>query len=471
MAFDLATLLEREHGSHYDLHEEHLNTQMVRVLRTIGFDRTYQRAEGPYLFDRDGQRYLDLLSGWGVFALGRNHPTVVRALDTVLHANLPNLVQMDCSLLAGLLARELLRFAPDGIDKAFFCNSGAEAVEGAIKFARAATKRTKVVYCDHGFHGLTLGALSLNGEKIFREGFDPLLPGCTAIPFNDLEALDRALCRRDVAAFVVEPIPGKTVELPHPGYLREVGRICRKYGTLFVADEIQVGMGRTGRFFAFEHWQGDPDIVLLAKSLSGGFIPVGAILTRKAIFDKLFSRMDKAVVHGSTFSKNNMAMAAGLATLAAMEEEHLIQRAAEYGKQLTQRLGAFKEKYELVKDVRGVGMMIAVEFGSPKSLKLKTAWKMLETASASLFGQMITIPLFKKHRIISQVAAHNSYVVKLLPPLVISAEDIDWTVDAFDEVIGEAHKVPGAMWDLAKTLAGHAIKAKRDSASAAAPVS
>lgn len=462
MSFDINALLAQERGRNYDLHEKSLNTQMVRVLRTIGFDIVYDRAEGPYLFDREGNRYLDLLSGFGVFALGRNHPTVIDTLEKTMRAQLPNLVQMDCGLLAGLLAERLLTHAPPGIDKVFFCNSGTEAVEGAIKFARAATRRPKILGCDHAYHGLTMGALSLNGEKIFREGFDPFLPGCESVPFNDLAALERALAKKDVAAFIVEPIQGKGVHIPSDNYLPEAIALCHRYGTLFVADEVQTGLGRTGRYFAVEHWRAEPDMVLIAKSLSGGFVPVGAILTRQWIFDKLFSRMDKAVVHGSTFAKNNLAMAAGLATLAVMEEEKLVERSWELGNELTRRLAALQDKYELLKEVRGRGMMIGIEFGSPKSLKLKAAWKMLETASASLFGQMITMPLLKKHRILSQVAGHNSYVVKLLPPFVINRDDIDWTVQAFDQIIGEAHQVPGAIWDLAKNLAGHAIKARRE---------
>jgi ornithine--oxo-acid transaminase len=462
MAFDLQQLMAGRAAEKFPLFDRYLNSQLVRVLKTIGYDVDYVRGEGPYLFDVRGERYLDLLSGFGVFAMGRNHPTVAAALRQVLDAQLAGMVQMDVSLLAGLLAEKLCERLP-WLDKAFFCSSGAEAVEGAIKFARAATRRTKIVFCDHAFHGLTLGALSLNGDTLFRSGFEPLLGECVRIPFNDIVALERALAGNDVAAFIFEPIQGKGVNLPDDGYLAEAQRLCRKHGTLFVADEIQTGLGRTGRFVACDHWGLQPDMVLFAKALSGGFVPVGAIVMRKAIFDRMFDRMDRAVVHGSTFSKNDMAMAAGLATLAVFEEERLIERAADLGERLIGELRRRLAGFEFVKDVRGKGMMIAVEFGPPRSLRLKAAYAMLDTANKGLFCQLILIPLFKRHRILAQVAGHNMPVIKLLPPLVISEADATWIGDAFEDVIGESHAL-GAVWDLGRTLAGHALKSKAGAA-------
>lgn len=456
MPFDLQQLITQRSGEKFPLFDRYLNSQLVRVLKTIGYDVDYVRGEGPYLFDAAGNRYLDLLSGFGVFAVGRNHPAVASALRQVLDAQFAGMVQMDVSLLAGLLAEKLIARLPY-LDKAFFCNSGAEAVEGAIKFARAATRRMKIVHCDHSFHGLTMGALSLNGDALFRTGFEPLLEGCVRVPFNDILALERALAGNDVAAFLFEPIQGKGVNLPDEGYLQEAQRLCRRHGTLFVADEIQTGLGRTGAFVACDHWGLTPDMVLLAKALSGGFAPVGAILMRRAIFDKMFDRMDRAVVHGSTFSKNDMAMAAGLATLAVLEEEHLIQRAAELGERLIADLRARLGGFEFVKEVRGRGMMIALEFGPPKSLKLRAAYAMLDKANKGLFCQLILIPLFKKHRILAQVAGHAMPVIKLLPPLVIDEADAEWITDAFDDVVGESHAL-GAVWDLGRTLAGHALK-------------
>ncbi|AAU92883.1 putative acetylornithine aminotransferase [Methylococcus capsulatus str. Bath] len=460
MSSRIADLLKNRRGENFDLHEKHLNTQMVRVLKTIGYDRVYVRAQGPYLYDDQDREYLDLLSGFGVFALGRNHPQVVGALKDVLDAQLPDLVQMDVSLLSGLLSEKILQRCPGDLSRMFYCNSGAEAVEAAIKFARYTTKREKIVYCEHGFHGLTLGALSLNGEQVFRDGFGPLLPACKAVPFNDLGALEAALRHNDVAAFIVEPIQGKGVNLPDEGYLAEAARLCRKHGALFVADEIQTGIGRTGKFWAIEHWGVEPDMILMAKALSGGFIPVGAVAMKKHIMEAVFNRMDRAVVHGSTFSKNNMAMAAGIATLEVLAEERLVENAAKLGEQIISGIRAMTDRYELLHAVRGKGMMIAVEFGAPKSFSLKAAWSLLETANKGLFSQMITIPLFKNHRILSQVAGHGMNVVKFLPPLVIGQRDADWILQAMDTVIADCHKVPGAIWDLGKNLTSHALKTK-----------
>ena len=450
-------LLAARAGETFSLHEAHLNAQMVRVLRTIGFDVEYTRAEGPYLFDAEGVRYLDLLSGFGVFALGRNHPRVVETLQEVLTAELPQLVQLDVSPLAGLLAEALLARVPH-LERVFFCNSGTEAVEAAIKFSRYATRRSRILYCEGAFHGLSYGSLSLNGEEAFREGFGPLLPDCDAVPFDDLEALERALAAGDVAAFVVEPIQGHSVGVPSDDYLPEAARLCARHGALFVADEVQTGLGRTGRWFAVEHWGVEPDLLLTAKALSGGFAPVGAVLCRASVFDRVFDRMDRAVVHGSTFAKNNLAMAAGLVTLEVIEESGLVEHAARLGSELLEKLGALVPRFEFLHGVRGRGMMIGLAFGPPQSLKLKTAWSLLERANAGLFCQMITIPLFSRHRILSQVAGPAGHVVKFLPPLVIDGDDAQWILGAVEDVVADAHRVPGAVWELGRRLATQAVK-------------
>jgi ornithine--oxo-acid transaminase len=316
------------------------------------------------------------------------------------------------------------------------------------------------VFCDHAFHGLSYGALSLNGDAIFRTGFEPLLPHCIKIPFNDLGALEQALASKQIAAFFVEPIQGKGVHLPADGFLRDAAQLCRKHGALFVADEIQTGLGRTGRFFAVDHWGVEPDMVLIAKSLSGGHVPVGAVLTRKWVFENVFNRMDRAVVHGSTFSKNDLAMAAGIAALDVIEQERLVENAAARGARLMRAFSGMIERYELVKEVRGRGLMIGVEFGAPRSLKLKASWHALESASKGLFCQLIAIPLFKEHRILVQVAGHGSHTIKLLPPLILSDADCDRIETAFETVIAGSHRVPGAVWSLGKTLVDHALKAR-----------
>lgn len=472
MTFDLAGILAERQGEKYALNEKHLNAQLVRVLKTLGYDVNFTRGEGAHLYDAAGRRYLDLLSGFGVFAVGRNHPAVAAALRQVLEAQLPGLVQLDVSLLAGVLAEKLLARLP-GLERVFFCNSGAEAVEAAIKFARMATGRPKIVHCTNAFHGLTNGALSLNGTEMFRRGFGPLLPDCVKVPFDDLPALEVALkggpqgC--DVAAFIVEPIQGKGVTLPDEAYLAEAARLCKRHGALFIADEIQTGLGRTGRFIACEHWLDgkggvEPDMVLLAKALSGGYIPVGAVAMKHWIFAKLFDRMDRALVHGSTFGKNDMAMAAGIATLEVLQEEKLVERAAATGAALLAELQGLVGKHELLKQVRGKGLMIGLEFGPPEGLKLRAAWHLMDSARRGLFCQMVLIPLLRDHQVLCQVSGDDNYIIKLLPALTIDEADRRWIVEAFDRVIGDCHQIGGAVWDLGRSLAKHSLKARAGAA-------
>ncbi len=286
-------------------------------------------------------------------------------------------------------------------------------------------------------------------------------PAVSRCPFNDLAALEQALSRREVAAFFVEPIQGKGVYVADDSYLKGARALCTKYGTLFVADEIQTGLGRTGRFLAIEHWDVEPDMVLLAKALSGGHVPIGAVLMRKKIFEATFNRMDRMAVHGSTFAKNDLAMAAGLATLEVIKAERLVENAARRGQRLLDFFTAFGERYELVKNVRGKGLMIGLEFGAPSSFKLKAAWTLLESVRAGLFCQLIVIPLFKDHKIVVQVAANAGHTIKLLPTLNITEADCVWIESAFDSVVADAHRVPGAIWSLGKTLAENVRKGSR----------
>ena len=458
----ISELIRQRGRENFSLHEQYLNKQMVNVLKTIGFNRHYVKAEGPYLFDDQGRRYLDLLSGFGVFALGRNHPRVIETLRDILDAGLPNLVQLDVSLLSGLLAEKLFEILPAGLERLFFASSGTETVEAALKFSRYATGKSKVIYCRGGYHGLSLGSLSATGDPYFREGFGPLLPDFIEIPFNDLAALEQALAQKDVAAFITEPVQGHGVWLPDPAYLPGAARLCRQYGAIFIADEVQTGLGRTGEWWAVQHWNVEPDILCMAKALSGGFVPVGGVACRKWIFDKVFNRLDRAVVHGSTFSKNNLAMAAGLATLDVLQSENLIAKSAKMGADIRAELEPMVQEYECLKEVRGLGMMIALEFAKPRSLSLKMSWKLLEAANKGLFSQMITVPLFTRHQILSQVAGHGMNVVKFLPTLTINDADRHWIISALQDVIADAHRVPGAAWDFGKTLASQAIKMKTE---------
>jgi ornithine--oxo-acid transaminase len=446
MTFSVAELIEKRQTEQYPLHRQYVNPSLARVQAIIGFDKIYARGEAAYLWDVEGNRYLDLLAGYGVYHLGRGHPVVKRVMQEVLALERPNLVKMDCPLLAGLLAEELVNHMPPGLDAVFFANSGADAVDTAVKFARAATKRPRMVYLDHAFHGLMLGTLSLNGGRQFRELFEPLMPGFGLVPMNDLEALERELSQGDVAAFIVEPIQGKGVYIPADDYLPEAQRLCRKHGTLFICDEVQAGMGRTGRFLSCEHWGLEPDIVTLSKSLSGGYIPVSATITSRSIHDKTFSRLDRCQVHSTTFGQNELAMAAGLATLRVLDEERLIERAATMGDQLLAGLAAVQERYDMIADVRGKGLMIGIEFKAPASLRLKAAWTAAERAQKGLFAQLVVMALMRDHHILTQVGGPEVNIIKLLPPLIIGDEEVEMIVSAFDTVMGEAGKVRGRVW-------------------------
>jgi ornithine--oxo-acid transaminase len=456
LGIDLARLIRERTGEAHDLQARMLNPQLPRMLHAIGFDRTYVRAQGAYFYDEQGNDYLDFLAGFGVFAAGRNHPAIREALHQVLDAQTADLIQFDSPLLAGLLAEKLLAYAPH-LDRVYFGNSGTEAVEAALKFARYATGRSRILYCDHAFHGLTAGSLSANGSQEFRRGFDPLLPD-TMVPLGDLEALERELARGDVAALLLEPIQGKGVNIPPPGFLKAAHERLRAHGALLICDEVQTGVGRTGTFFAYQQEDVEPDIVAVAKALSGGFVPVGATLAKGWIFEKVYSSMDRVLVHDSTFGSNAMAMAAGLAALQVVEDEKLVQNAERIGALLSGRLAERLERYELLTDVRGRGLMIGFEFGKPASLKLRAGWNTLQAARHGLFAQMVVVPLFQRHRILTQVAGDHMDVIKLLPPLNITEAEVDRFIDAFDDVMRDAHRGTGLMWDFGRTLVKQAMQ-------------
>src|SRR5580693_7571397 len=333
------------------LNDRYLNPQMGRIVRTLGFDKVWSAGEGAHLIDADGERYLDLFGGYGVFAIGRNHPDVIAAIEELLAARTGNLPQLGVTLLSGVLAEQLLARAPASVAAMVPANTGTESVEAAIKIARAATGRPRILYAEHAFHGLTLGSLSLNGNSEFRDGFGPFMPGCEAVAFGDADALERELARGEVAAFVVEPIQGKGVNVAPEGYLQAAQRLCREAGALLVCDEVQTGLGRTGRFFALEHWGLEPDLICVSKALSGGLVPVGAVLVSRAAFDSVFDGMERAVRHGSTFGGNDLAAAAALATLRVLDAERLVARAERLGALLLELTVPLVERYEVVSDV------------------------------------------------------------------------------------------------------------------------
>jgi ornithine--oxo-acid transaminase len=436
---DLGDLIAARAGEAMELNQRYLNRQLGRVVKTLGFDREWVKGRGEFLIDASGEQYLDLYAGYGVFSLGRNHPVVRDQLMSVMAAEPANLPQIGVTTLAGVLAEELVGRAPDPIDACVLCSSGTEAVEAALKLARAATGRSRIVFCERAFHGLTLGSLSINGNAEFRDRFGELLPGFGAVPFGDLEALEVALAAGDVAAFIVEPIQGKGVFVAPDGYLAAAGDLCRAAGALLVVDEVQTGLGRTGSFLCLEHWPGvRPDMVTLSKALSGGFVPVGATLCSRAVFERTFDSMENSVVHGSTFGNNDFAAAAGLATLRVLDDERLVERARSMGDLLMSLTEPLVQKYEVVRAVRGLGMMWGIELGPPAGRAARRLWEAIERRQPGMFAQMVTVPLFHEHQILTQVAGHHMNVIKALPPLVIAESELRRFAAALDEVLGEA---------------------------------
>ena len=434
---DLATLRAAHVGEGLALNQRHLNRQLGRVLQTLGFDREWVRGEGPYLIDSEGQQYLDLYAGFGVFGLGRGHPFVKAQLHALIDSDPPSLPQLGVSTLAGLLAQRLVEKAPASIDAAVLTSSGTESVEGALKLARAATGRTRIVYCKRGFHGLSYGSLSVNGNDEFRERFGPFLPGCDPVPFGDLDALAAELDRGDVAGFIVEPVQGKGVYAAPDGYLQGAQELCHGAGALLILDEVQTGLGRTGRFLAAEHWGVEPDMVTLSKSLSGGYVPVGALLTSRAVFNATFDSMERSVVHGSTFGGGDFAAGAGLASLMVIEQEQLVERSRELGELLMELTRPLQERFEIVHEVRGLGLMWGLELGPPSGRTTRRVWEAIERRQPGLFAQMVTVPLFREHHILTQVAGHHMNVIKALPPLTIPEAELRRFASALETVLAD----------------------------------
>jgi ornithine--oxo-acid transaminase len=326
----------------------HVNPQWVRVLELMHMNVDYARCEGAELFTVNGRRILDFLSGYCVHNLGHNHPRVVTAIKTELERHGPAMLQSHAPSAAGDLAERLCIKAGGRLTKAFFASSGSEGIETVIKFVRAHTGRRGLLHAEGGFHGLTCGALSLMSNPFWAEGFGPLLPHAVAVPFGDLDALAAELMTEQFAAFVVEPVQAENgIRVPDRRYFQIAQGLCRDTGTLFVLDEVQTGLCRTGPFLAAHHFGLDPDMVVLAKALSGGLVPSGAVLFSDAIFDSVYSSLSRAFVHTSTYSENGLAMRAGLATIDVLEDEDLGSRATALGLYLRQCLARRLSRFEM----------------------------------------------------------------------------------------------------------------------------
>ncbi len=437
---------------------QRVNPEWVRLLDLLQMNVRYERCVGVELFTDNGKRILDFLSGYCVHNVGHNHPDVVSALQRELERCGPAMIQTHVADLAGELAEKLCQRAGGRLTKAFFASSGSEGVEAAIKFARAHTRRAGVLSAQHAFHGLTCGALSLMSDKFWSEGFGPLLADTSAIPFGDQGALERSLKTKRFAAFIVEPIQSEAgVCVPPEDYLRAAESLCRRYGTLFVLDEVQTGMYRTGPFLAAHHFGVEPDMVVMAKAMSGGLVPCGAVLMSDAVCRSVYSSLPRAFVHTSTFSENSLAMRAALATLEVLENEELGQRSIEAGNYLQGRLTDALRDFEMVKEVRGMGLLMGIEFQAPSQLRLRLPYQAFGAVHPALFGQIVVMRLFRDSGFLTQICGNNFMVLKVAPPLVVTDTQLDTFVLAVRDVVELAHS-PGAFWSEAMGLARRAFR-------------
>jgi ornithine--oxo-acid transaminase len=453
------TTLQIEPAAHAsERYAQRVNRQWVRLLDLLQMNVRYERCVGVELFTDDGKHILDFLSGYCVHNVGHNHPDVVRALQDELKRCGPAMIQTHVADLAGQLAEKLCERAGGRLAKAFFASSGSEGVEAAIKFARAHTRRTGILSAEHAFHGLTCGALSLMSDKFWSEGFGPLLPEIAAIPFGDLGALERELKSKRFAAFMVEPVQSEAgVCVPDPDYLRIAESLCRRYGTLLVLDEVQTGMYRTGPFLAAHKFGVEPDMVIMAKAMSGGLVPFGAVLMSDAVCNSVYSSLPRAFVHTSTFSENSLAMRAALATLEVLENEQLGQRSIEAGNYLQAQLSEALRDFEMVKEVRGMGLLMGIEFRAPSQLRLRIPYQAFAAVHPAMFGQIVVMRLFRDSGFLTQICGNNFMVLKVAPPLVVTDAQLDGFVLAVRDVVALAHS-PGAFWSEALGLARRAFR-------------
>jgi ornithine--oxo-acid transaminase len=445
-------------GSADSAYRRFVNPEWVRLLELLGMNVKYRRCLGTELLTEDGRVVLDFLSGYCVHNTGHNHPYIVQALMEELSAGGPAMLQSHVVYSAGTLAERLTSLAGGNLTKVHFCSSGSEGVETVIKFARVFTGRVGLVYANGAFHGLTCGALSLMGDPFWKDGFGPTLPETHEVTFRDVEALEAVLSTRTLAALVLEPVQGEAGIVPAPdGYLAAAERLCRKHGTLFVLDEVQTGIGRTGTFLAGQRDKVRPDMVVLAKALSGGLVPVAAVLMRDDIYHAVYGSLKKAILHTSTYSENGLAMRAGLATLDVLRDEELTARAERVGVELRAQLRERLGRFEMVDEIRGLGLLNGIVMHPPSSLRLRVPFQTFRTIHPGMFGQMLVMRLFQQHNILSQICGNNFMVLKVAPPLVITEAQMEQYLDAIEAVMEAIHS-SASFWSDALKLAQRAVR-------------
>lgn len=400
------------------LYREHISPDLARLVKFGGPGSLEVEAQGCYVHDHLDRAYLDLAGGYGVFTLGHRHPEVVQAVIDQL-GRLPLSSRVLLSPEQAYLARDLAAIAPGDLQYSFFCNSGAEAVEGALKVARMATGRSGLVACENSYHGKTMGALSVTGRARYREPFEPLIPEVQFVPFGDLKALDEAL-HEGVAAFIVEPVQGEGgIHLAPPHYLEQAQAMCRQRGILWIADEVQCGLARTGKMFAVEHWNVQPDLLVLAKALGGGVVPAGAFMGTPQVWKAFKGR---PLIHTSTFGGNPLACVAARTTLKVLLRDQLSQRAAQLGSWLLQQLQNLSQEFpHLIAEVRGLGLMIGVELRQEE------------------FAGKLMSELVKRH-VLAVYTLNQPKVIRLEPPLTIPVTDLDKALLCWREALEATSK-------------------------------
>jgi acetylornithine/succinyldiaminopimelate/putrescine aminotransferase len=454
MFLSIQSFIESRRGEKSALYERYVNPVAVRSSQLFGTNIDYVKGKGAYLWDSAANRYLDCDAGSGVFNLGRNHPGIREILLSLLNLDPANMVHRDTPLLSALLAEALARHSPGNLDKAIFTVSGSETTEVALKIARRLTGRPRLLYLQGGYHGGTYGAMSVTDADFAREGYGPMLPACTRIPRDDLDRLKQELSRSDVAGLICEPIQGLDVRPLNKDYLLGAQQLCHEHNAMFIIDEVFVGFGRTGKFFACEHFGLHPDMLILSKALGGGYVPVGALMVRSKLHNRLFNRMG-SFVHGSTFEHNDLGMAAGLATVHTLEEGEFIVNAARMGELLNKGLLELKQRYDMVENVRVCGLLVGIELKAPRKLKLGISGKQLE--KRGLLGHMMMMQLLGKHRILTTAVGKNN-VLRLTPPLVITQEDVAYILNSIEAVLKETYRFPDG---ISRFLLGRLLKMAR----------
>lgn len=456
---DYKKLVQEHLASADHLSKKHVHPRMQKMLDAGGMNVAFQRAQGQYLYDGDDNQYLDLLAGGGVFFLGRNNPTIHQAVMDILSMNIPNLVVTNASVLGGLVAERLLKLAGPNFSKVIYANSGAEATEVTIRFARYVTRKRRFLYLEGGFHGRSYGAISLCGFPQMKEGMDPIMPTVTPIRPNDLAQLRRELSRGDVAGVIMEPVQGMTCNVLSLDYLREVEILCDQYGTIFIADEVQTGLGRTGEWFATSGNGIRPGMVTVSKALSGGVAPVSAVLMREDVYERVFSKFTSGPIYFSTFAENNASMAASLATLDVLEKTNAPKRALEVSKKFRDGLAELQSKYDIIERIEGKGLMIAIYFKESDKLGLKVQQKLMSAGDGGAFGAAVNVDMFTRQRILVQVPGPGFNAVKILPPVIVTDEDIEYFLAAFEDTVASYYEAKGSpIRSLSRGVVNQAVK-------------